>query len=318
MPSLDLTVQGNGSLATYTSLVGATLPFEAVDDSDGTTHDGDASYVLMQNVLGSAVSLTCLTAALATDDGDTTFVSFVQGTPQDFSHQSISSVLPAGTSIGALRVRWVATDPDGNGDVGKVGLTIGGVRYFDSPFTFDAPGYFTNDSEWATDPSDGLPWTMDKIAALQTCVQFDTVVAPSSPRVTMIELRPVLLLTECIVSFPLFQMAEGLIPSAVIVRAGAKIDTGNPILQIGLSRGGIQGYSASLFTPSAAYSVAERTFSVNPLTGAPWAAGDLLGLEGCVRQQSAGGGARLTLLSGNLSYDEPHNYAPFSSTQGMA
>lgn len=106
------------------------------------------------------------------------------------------------------------------------------------------------------------------------------------------------------ISFPVFLMSEGLIPVSLTVNVAAQRGgVAHPRLQIGFDRAGSVGFSASLFDPTASWSVASRTFSTNPITGQAWAAPDLDGLELCVQSESGIAGTnQITLVSGSIDY----------------
>lgn len=107
-----------------------------------------------------------------------------------------------------------------------------------------------------------------------------------------------------IVSFRMFDMAEHVIPSQVVLRVGAKRGgAAHPRLHIGFNKGGVTAFSASLFDPGASYSVVTRTFTTNPLTSAAWADGDLVNLEPCFQNEDGVSGSNdLTLVSGQVAY----------------
>jgi len=112
------------------------------------------------------------------------------------------------------------------------------------------------------------------------------------------------------VSFPLFLQAEGLIPVAITLNVGARRGgASHPQLQIGFSRGGIVGFDATKFNPGAGWSVASRTFSLNPITAAAWSESDLVALESCVQNEDGvNGNNDVTLVSGSIEYTGSHNW----------
>ena len=144
MPPIDLRLQGDGLFTGWSSIVGATHAWQALDDSDGTSHDGDGSYIVLPR-----------------------------------------QILPAGR-----------------------------------------------------------------------------------------------------VSFRMFQGAEHLVPKSITLRVGAKKQSSSPRMSIGFQRYGVEAYDVTKYTPGTNYSVATREFVFNPITGLPWADGDLIGLEPCLLEDS--------------------------------
>lgn len=106
------------------------------------------------------------------------------------------------------------------------------------------------------------------------------------------------------VSFPLFLQAEGLQPVSITLNVVAQRGgVGHPKIQIGFYRGGLTAFDGTMFDPTASYTLAQRTFSTNPITGLPWSASDLVGLQACIQCEAAvGGNNDVTLISGSLDY----------------
>src|SRR5262245_9565649 len=109
------------------------------------------------------------------------------------------------------------------------------------------------------------------------------------------------------VSFVAFQGISGFLPRSVTINVAARRNAaGNPEIDIGLQRAGFFALSGSTFLPGASYAVESRTFGsngINPLTGAAWAVGDLVGVELCiVTEPGSAGSNRITLVSGSLDY----------------
>ena len=105
------------------------------------------------------------------------------------------------------------------------------------------------------------------------------------------------------VSFPLFLQAEGLLPLSITLNVGARGSGTHPRIRVGFYRSGLSGFSASLYTTTSGWTVAQTTFSTNPITGGPWAPSDLIGLEPLVQNETGINGANdVTLLSGSLTY----------------
>lgn len=120
------------------------------------------------------------------------------------------------------------------------------------------------------------------------------------------------------VSFPMFLQAEGLVPSSITLNVVARRGgASHPQIQIGFYRAGLTGFDAVAFDPGASFSLAQRTFSTNPITGLPWSASDLVGLEAMLQSENAAGNNDVTLLSGSITYIENKSwrgiYAPGSN-----
>lgn len=111
------------------------------------------------------------------------------------------------------------------------------------------------------------------------------------------------------VSFPLFLQAEGLIPTSITINVVAKRGgAAHPRLQIGFYKGGLTAFDASMFDPTSSFTLTQRTFSTNPITGQPWSALDLIGLEVCVQDEiGVNGNNDVTLISGSLTYVQTTN-----------
>lgn len=107
-----------------------------------------------------------------------------------------------------------------------------------------------------------------------------------------------------IVTFPMFQQTNGILPSSITINVVAtRGGASHPRIQIGFYRGGLTAFDGALFNPSASWDLAQRTFNTNPITGSPWSPSDLIGLEACI-QNEAGvqGNNDITLVSGSLTY----------------
>lgn len=111
------------------------------------------------------------------------------------------------------------------------------------------------------------------------------------------------------VSFPLFLQAEGLVPMSITINLVAQYVSviSHPRIQIGFQRSGIVGFSGSMFTTTASWSLAQRTFSTNPITGQTWSPEDLVGLEACIQSEDGvNGNNDVTLISGSIEYMGAH------------
>lgn len=115
-------------------------------------------------------------------------------------------------------------------------------------------------------------------------------------------------LPQGIVSFPLFYQCDPGQILSVTLNVAAKIDTNTPEVQIGFHKGGSQAFHGTTFTPTGSYTVASRTFTTNPITGAAWVPTDIVGMEACVKMVvPLVAKARITLISGSMSAAMPTN-----------
>ena len=109
-------------------------------------------------------------------------------------------------------------------------------------------------------------------------------------------------------SFPMFRQCSPGQVISITLNVAAKIESGSPELRIGFYRSGTEAYDGTTFTPTGSYTVASRTFTTNPITGAAWTATDLVGLEAAVSMQTLViGKARVTLISGSMVAAMPTN-----------
>jgi len=107
-----------------------------------------------------------------------------------------------------------------------------------------------------------------------------------------------------IISFPCFRIAEGLIPTSIVVTAVGQIETGTPLLKFGFSdSSGNTGLSFGDLTPDASYNLMQTTFNTNPIDLTAWTAASLAGLEVLVQMKAATvATARITLVSVQMTY----------------
>lgn len=140
--TIPLKVQGPGTWAGWSSVVGASEGWQAVDDSATTTHDSDTTYlVLARRVLPNGVI---------------SFPMFLQCDPG----QPISMVLYVAAKI----------------DSGTPELQIGFYRSGSTAFhaTTFSPGasYSVATRTFSTNPITGSAWTATDFVGLEACVQM--------------------------------------------------------------------------------------------------------------------------------------------------
>ncbi len=107
-----------------------------------------------------------------------------------------------------------------------------------------------------------------------------------------------------IISFPCFRMAEGYIPTSIVVTAVGQIETGTPKLKFGFrDASGTIGLAVGDLTPDASYNLMQATFNTSPIHLNAWTAEDLVGLEVLVQMKVATvATARITLVSVQMTY----------------
>lgn len=112
-------------------------------------------------------------------------------------------------------------------------------------------------------------------------------------------------------SFPLFLQAEGLQPLSITLNVVARQGgASHPRIMIGFFRGVSAAFHGTMFDPTASFTLAQRTFLTNPITGSPWVESDLAGLEAYVLNENVFGNNDVTLVSGSMDYVARHNYDP--------
>ena len=105
------------------------------------------------------------------------------------------------------------------------------------------------------------------------------------------------------VSFPIMLQAGGLLPLSITLNVAAiRGGAAHPEILIGFYRGGVTGFHVTKFNPTASYTVATRTFTTDPMTGAAWTAEGLVGLEACIQSEDVAGNNDVSLISGSVSY----------------
>lgn len=118
------------------------------------------------------------------------------------------------------------------------------------------------------------------------------------------------------VSFPFFRGWSGGVPTQIVVNVVAqRVAAAHPGIWIGFSRSGVFGFSGTLFTTTASWSLGQRTFITDPITGLAWDEDLLPMTEVCVQSESnIIGNNDVTLVSAIATYSEPHNHDPIMPT----
>lgn len=162
--TVSLAPQADGFWQNWSTVFGANDAYLAVDDSTGTTHDGDATYIESNTVQGAAPLVPR--------------VSF-----QFFD--SALGIVPASIT---LRLAMATGGSHGGSTAVKIGFTTTSTAAFDPTLaTSNVSTYALFTRTFAVNPFTGLPWAVDDLAALQPCWETD-VSASRVARVTLFNL----------------------------------------------------------------------------------------------------------------------------------
>ena len=158
MPSIAFKVQQNGSLTGWTSFSGDTEAYRCIDDSDGTTHDSDASFIELPAL-----------SVLAPMQGRISFPIMLMAQIR----RPVSLTLNVGHKKTGLGTREI-----------QVGFYRAGVKGFHA--TLPAPGasYAVSSLTFATDPIAGA-WTEAGMTGLEACIE-STADSEGNTRVTLL------------------------------------------------------------------------------------------------------------------------------------
>jgi len=144
VPSVPLSPQSDGLYRGWSSLVGATEGFRAVDDSSGTAHDGSASYFVLPRLVAPA--------------GMVSFPLFA----------SVAGLTPTAIAINIVAQRGGASHPRI-----QVGFLRGAASGFD-PTLIDAPASWTLFAyNFTTNPLTGLAWSAADLPGLEVLLQSE-------------------------------------------------------------------------------------------------------------------------------------------------
>jgi hypothetical protein len=142
MPTVNCKPQGNGTYTGWSLVVGAPLAWQAIDDSDTTTHDSASSYIRLPRLIAP---------------GGTISFPFFRGW---------EGALPTSVTVNLVAQRVAATHPRIS-----IGFVRGANFGFD-PTPFDAP------SSWGlavrvfdNDPITGQEWNPDDLPNTEIVLQ---------------------------------------------------------------------------------------------------------------------------------------------------
>ena len=122
------------------------------------------------------------------------------------------------------------------------------------------------------------------------------------------------------ISFPVFLMADGLIPTSIQIVVRAKLDSGAaPTIQVGFTRGGVVAFDGTIDTLTGTIGNYVHTFSTDILAGGPWMETDTDGLEVCIQREAVTlGVARIINVSGTLTYSQARAWRSTASKNAQA
>lgn len=159
MPSFAFTVQGNGSLAGWTMFNGATAAYLCIDDSTGTTHDSDATFIDLPGLSG-----------LNPAQGKISF-PFLRMAQIRRPTSIVLNVAHKRTGLGVREL--------------QVGFYRAGAKGFHATLLQPAGSYVVSSLTFATDPITGSAWTEAGMVGLEACIE-STVNSEGNSRITLL------------------------------------------------------------------------------------------------------------------------------------
>lgn len=142
MSTVNLKPQQEGAFRGWTSLIGAVLGFRAIDDSNGTTHDSDATYLTIPK--------------LASPSGRVSFPFFLQW----------AGGIPSAVTVNVVARRGGAAHPRI-----QIGFTRSGAVAFSGSLLDPGSSWTLGSITFSTDPLTGLAWVPGNMPITEVCIQ---------------------------------------------------------------------------------------------------------------------------------------------------
>jgi hypothetical protein len=142
VPTLPLTIQGDGYWQGWASFSGAPFAYQCIDDSNGTTHDSGATKINLGRLVLPAGIISFPVMLMA------------------------EHMIPQSLTVNVAAVKVGATHPDL-----QIGFARGSATGFD-PTAFTAGvSYSVATRTFSTNPITGLAWSAADLVGLEVCVQ---------------------------------------------------------------------------------------------------------------------------------------------------
>jgi hypothetical protein len=145
VPTIALKVQQNGRIQGWNLIVGSTFAYQAVDDSDGTAHDSDTTYI---RVAGAGL-------IFESPRGRASFPLFLQA----------EGLIPISITLNVVTKRSGASNPEM-----ELGFCRGGLFAFDLTTWMPGASYGLESRTFSLNPITGAAWLASDLVGLEACV----------------------------------------------------------------------------------------------------------------------------------------------------
>jgi hypothetical protein len=180
VPTISLKPQGNGTYSGWSSIIGATYAYQAVDDSDGTTHDSEDSYFVLPRLAASPAGIV-------------SFPFFLQW----------AGGRPTSIAVNVVAQRGGAAHPQI-----EIGFVRLGTFAFSGSLLDPGVSWTLATRTFTTDPITGAPWDAEDLRLTEVCLRSEAL-AIGSNDVTLVSVVAVYL--EPFLNDPVLPHAEGLL-----------------------------------------------------------------------------------------------------------